>query len=114
MKSGVCDLCEGKTKNLWLLNLAKYDSLKTEERFRLQVCESCAEKIGEAFGRVLGHQAVTISSNGENEAVMVCPQCGLPRTTDRPKVPEPCRRCGTVFSVYSGQLSKSPKTKGQS
>jgi protein-arginine kinase activator protein McsA len=96
MKAGKCEFCQSESDALWLVNIAQYDSLIPEDRLRVDLCEECAVKLARAL------ESLVKPASADDRPILACPQCGHKLSTDDPKSPVPCPKCGTIFSEYSG------------
>jgi len=61
LENGTCTICEKKSDNLWLINLAQIDSFEIDEgkNIRQRLCEDCAVTV---------NKAVMALSNGNSMA----------------------------------------------
>ncbi|MHB0975621.1 MAG: hypothetical protein ACYC1U_00320 [Candidatus Aquicultorales bacterium] len=99
-----CRICSKVTKEPWLVNIAKFDSLDERSRMRFPVCGTCAKRMMAAMRAVLNGAQ---KDNPNGDLTLVCPMCGMERITAEPKTPSPCDGCGTIFSLYSAAKAMS-------
>ncbi|MDP3014313.1 MAG: hypothetical protein Q8M92_08740 [Candidatus Subteraquimicrobiales bacterium] len=99
-KKGICGICHKNTTILWLFLLSQYNSLRNVNK--LDICEDCAEAI----------YKVSLKLSRDSKGVPVdwaelkCPECGVLRYTNTPKVPAPCDNCGCIYSLTSIRMEK--------